>query len=213
VPPRGIVVRRYQPDDLRTFATIRLSYPKISPQSRRPPAACGRRTSDPRSGIRATSKNKSYFQFRLRLSAQPWRQWSKTPLTLVQQPRSETPAYTAAGARRLFEKYRKGYRDPRPPYPRSPTRRNSAIQANEQLRAQESGKEQPAGTPVAGGRSHRPPAPRVVGAGVLRDGGNRRPPVQSAAEDRRLGKAHLRVEMGGNGGPPSRPIIRLPLQT
>src|SRR5258708_39492151 len=30
VPPRGIVVRRYHPDDLRTLATIRLSYPKIS---------------------------------------------------------------------------------------------------------------------------------------------------------------------------------------
>src|SRR5260221_14283734 len=30
VPLRGIVVRRYHPDDVRTLATIRLSYPKIS---------------------------------------------------------------------------------------------------------------------------------------------------------------------------------------
>src|ERR1700680_1985215 len=30
VPPRGIVVRRYHPDDARTLATIRLSYPKIA---------------------------------------------------------------------------------------------------------------------------------------------------------------------------------------
>src|SRR5258707_5631303 len=30
VPPRRIVVRRYHPDDVRTFAAIRLSYPPIA---------------------------------------------------------------------------------------------------------------------------------------------------------------------------------------
>jgi pilus assembly protein CpaD len=30
VPPRGITLRRYHPDDPRTFATIRLSYPRIA---------------------------------------------------------------------------------------------------------------------------------------------------------------------------------------
>src|SRR5258707_8792984 len=34
VPPRGIVVRRYHPDDVRTFAAIRLSYPKIAAGAR-----------------------------------------------------------------------------------------------------------------------------------------------------------------------------------
>ncbi len=30
VPPRGITMRHYHPDDPRTFATIRLSYPRIA---------------------------------------------------------------------------------------------------------------------------------------------------------------------------------------
>src|SRR3979490_1209724 len=30
VPPRGITLRHYHPDDPRTFATIRLSYPRIA---------------------------------------------------------------------------------------------------------------------------------------------------------------------------------------
>src|SRR6476660_3766862 len=30
VPPRGLVVRRYHPDDPRLMATIRLNYPRIS---------------------------------------------------------------------------------------------------------------------------------------------------------------------------------------
>src|SRR4051812_32063904 len=30
IPPRGITMRRYHPDDVRTLATIRLSYPKIA---------------------------------------------------------------------------------------------------------------------------------------------------------------------------------------
>src|SRR6202011_6044892 len=34
VPPRGITMRHYHPDDIRTLATIRLSYPKISAAAR-----------------------------------------------------------------------------------------------------------------------------------------------------------------------------------
>ena len=50
-------------------------------------------------------------------------------------------------------------------------------------------------SPAARGRSHRA-GTAGVGAGLLRDGGNRAA-VQSAGEDRRLGKAHLKIQMGG----------------
>jgi pilus assembly protein CpaD len=42
VPSRGITLRHYHPEDPRTLATIRLSYPRIT-------AVCGRRILDPRS--------------------------------------------------------------------------------------------------------------------------------------------------------------------
>src|SRR5712692_2416322 len=59
VPPRGIVVRRYHPDDVRTFATIRLSYPKISAIA----GPCGLWPEDLGPSIRNPSyfENKSYF--------------------------------------------------------------------------------------------------------------------------------------------------------
>src|SRR6266481_9890305 len=103
VPPGGIVVRRYQPDDLRTFATIRLSYPKISAIA----GPCGLWPEDLGPSIRNPSyfENKSYFNFgcayQRNLAAMV-----ENPSDLV-QPRSETPAYTARRAE-AFEKYRKG---------------------------------------------------------------------------------------------------------
>jgi len=103
VPPRGLVVRRYQPDDLRTFATIRLSYPKISAIA----GPCGLWPEDLGPSIRNPSyfENKSYFNFgcayQRNLAAMV-----ENPSDLV-QPRSETPAYTARRAE-AFEKYRKG---------------------------------------------------------------------------------------------------------
>ena len=103
VPPRGIVVRRYQPDDPRTFATIRLSYPKISAIA----GPCGLWPEDLGPSIRNPGyfENKSYFNFgcayQRNLAAMV-----ENPSDLV-QPRSETPAYTPRRTA-AFEKYRKG---------------------------------------------------------------------------------------------------------
>jgi pilus assembly protein CpaD len=103
VPPRGIVVRRYRPDDLRTLATIRLSYPKISAIA----GPCGLWPED----LGPSIKNKSYFEnkqyynfgcaYQRNLAAMV-----DNPSDLA-QPRSETTAYTM---RRTiaFDKYRKG---------------------------------------------------------------------------------------------------------
>src|ERR1700736_384148 len=54
VPPRGIIVRRYHPEDPRQMATIRLNYPKISAVA----GPCGLWPEDLGPSIR----NKSYFE-------------------------------------------------------------------------------------------------------------------------------------------------------
>jgi pilus assembly protein CpaD len=103
VPPRGITLRHYHPDDPRTFATIRLSYPKISAVA----GPCGVWPEDLGPSILNSryNENKPYYNFgcanQRNLAAM-----IDNPADL-EQPRPETPAYTP---RRniAFEKYRKG---------------------------------------------------------------------------------------------------------
>jgi len=90
VPPRGIVVRHYRPEDPRQMATIRLNYPKISAIA----GPCGLWPED----LGPSIKNKSYFEnkdyynfgcaYQRNMAAMV-----DNPSDLV-QPRSETPAYT-----------------------------------------------------------------------------------------------------------------------
>ena len=103
VPPRGIMVRHYHPDDPRQLATIRLSYPKISAVA----GPCGLWPED----LGPSIKNKSYFEnkpyynfgcaYQRNMAAM-----IDNPSDLV-QPRPETPAYTTRRTE-AFEKYRKG---------------------------------------------------------------------------------------------------------
>ena len=103
VPPRGIVARRYRPDDIRTLATIRLSYPKIAATA----GPCGLWPE----GLGPSVKNKSYYEnkpyynfgcaYQRNMAAMV-----DNPSDLV-QPASETPAYTVRRTT-SFEKYRKG---------------------------------------------------------------------------------------------------------
>jgi pilus assembly protein CpaD len=103
VPPRGFVVHRYHPDDSRLMATIRLSYPKIAAVA----GPCGLWPADlgPSINNKDYYANKPYYNFgcanQRNLAAMV-----DNPSDL-EQPRPETPAYTA---RRniAFEKYRKG---------------------------------------------------------------------------------------------------------
>ena len=68
VPPRGIVVHRFHPDDPRQMATIRLSYPKISAVA----GPCGLWPEDhrPLDQEQELLRKQAVLQFRLRLSAQ-----------------------------------------------------------------------------------------------------------------------------------------------
>jgi pilus assembly protein CpaD len=103
VPPRGLVVRNYHPDDPRQLATIRLNYPKISAVA----GPCGLWPED----LGPSIKNKGYFEnkpyynfgcaYQRNMAAM-----IDNPSDLV-QPRTETPAYTMRRTEG-FEKYRKG---------------------------------------------------------------------------------------------------------
>jgi pilus assembly protein CpaD len=103
VPPRGITVRHYHPDDLRTMATIRLSYPKISAVV----GPCGVWPEDLGPSIKNKGyyENKPYYNFGCAYQRN-MAAMIDNPSDLV-QPRPETPAYTARRTE-AFEKYRKG---------------------------------------------------------------------------------------------------------
>jgi pilus assembly protein CpaD len=103
VPSNGVKLNRYRPDDARTLATIRLSYPKISAVA----GPCGLWPDDlgPSSLNPGHSENRPYHNFgcatQRNLAAMV-----DNPADL-EQPRSESPAYTARRTA-AFEKYRKG---------------------------------------------------------------------------------------------------------
>ena len=103
VPPRGIIARRYRPEDPRTMATIRLSYPKISAVA----GPCGLWPEDLGPSIKNKSyyENKPYYNFGCAYQRN-MAAMVDNPSDLV-QPRPETPAYTTRRST-AFEKYRKG---------------------------------------------------------------------------------------------------------
>jgi pilus assembly protein CpaD len=103
VPPRGITVRHYHPDDLRTMATIRLSYPKISAVV----GPCGVWPEDLGPSIKNKGyyENKPYYNFGCAYQRN-MAAMIDNPSDFV-QPRPETPAYTVRRTEG-FEKYRKG---------------------------------------------------------------------------------------------------------
>ena len=103
VPPRGITVRKYSPDDRRQLATIRLNYAKISAIA----GPCGLWPDD----LGSSHKNRDYFENKPYYnfgcaSQRNLAAMIDNPSDLV-QPRSETPAYTIRRTA-AFDKYRKG---------------------------------------------------------------------------------------------------------
>ena len=103
VPPRGLVVRRYHPENPRHFAAIRLSYPRIRAEA----GPCGLWPEDLGPSIKNPSyyDNKDYYNFGCAYQRN-MAAMVDNPSDLV-QPRPETPAYTTRRTEG-FEKYRKG---------------------------------------------------------------------------------------------------------
>jgi pilus assembly protein CpaD len=103
VPPRGIVIHRYHPENPRQMATIRLNYPKISAVA----GPCGLWPEDLGPSIKDKSylENKQYYNFGCAYQRN-MAAMIDNPSDLV-QPRPETPAYTTRRSE-AFEKYRRG---------------------------------------------------------------------------------------------------------
>jgi pilus assembly protein CpaD len=103
VPSRGITLHRYRPDDPQFFAAIRLSYPRITAVA----GPCGLWPADLGPSIENPSyfENKPYYNFGC-ASQRNLAAMIDNPADL-EQPRSETYAYTARRSI-AFEKYRKG---------------------------------------------------------------------------------------------------------
>jgi pilus assembly protein CpaD len=103
VPPRGILVHRYHPEDPRQLATIRLNYPKIAATA----GPCGLWPEDLGSSLKNKSyiENREYYNFGCSYQRN-MASMVDNPSDLV-QPRGETPAYTTRRTE-AFEKYRKG---------------------------------------------------------------------------------------------------------
>lgn len=103
VPARGVKLNRYRPDDPREFATIKLSYPRIAAVA----GPCGLWPEDLGPSVlnESYSENRQYHNFgcaqQRNLAAMV-----ANPADL-EQPRSETAAYTARRTE-AFERYRKG---------------------------------------------------------------------------------------------------------
>jgi pilus assembly protein CpaD len=103
VPPRAVTLHHYHPDDPRTLATIRLSYPRMAAVA----GPCGLWPEDlgPSVNNPGYFDNKPYYNFGCAYQ-RDMAAMIDNPSDLV-QPRTETPAYTARRTE-AFEKYRKG---------------------------------------------------------------------------------------------------------
>ena len=103
VPSHAITLRHYHPDDPRTLATIRLSYPRMAAVA----GPCGVWPEDlgPSISDKSYSENKPYYNFGCAYQRN-MAAMVDNPSDLV-QPRPETPAYTMRRTEG-FEKYRKG---------------------------------------------------------------------------------------------------------
>jgi pilus assembly protein CpaD len=103
VPPRGVVVRQYHPEDPHHMAVIRLSYPKMKAVA----GPCGLWPEDLGPSIKNKNyyENKQYYNFGCAYQRN-MAAMVENPSDLV-QPRPETPAYTARRSE-AFQKYRTG---------------------------------------------------------------------------------------------------------
>jgi pilus assembly protein CpaD len=103
VPPHGLMVHNYHPDDPKFMPPIRLSYPRLKAVA----GPCGLWPEDLGPSIKNKSyyENKSYYNFGCAYQRN-MAAMVEDPADL-EQPRSETPPYTTRRGE-AFEKYRKG---------------------------------------------------------------------------------------------------------
>jgi pilus assembly protein CpaD len=102
VPPQGILVRSYRPQNPGRLAAVRLTYPRISAQA----GPCGLWPHDlGPADVAEYERNRQYWNFGC-ASQRNLAAMVDNPADLV-QPRGSTPAYEARRAM-VLDKYRKG---------------------------------------------------------------------------------------------------------
>ena len=103
VPARGITLRQYRPDDPGLLPPIRLSYPRIAAIA----GPCGQWPADIGPSIMDPSYRENRPYYNLGCATQRNLAAMIDNPADLEQPRSETPPYTARRSE-AFEKYRKG---------------------------------------------------------------------------------------------------------
>ncbi|KWV44751.1 pilus assembly protein [Bradyrhizobium macuxiense] len=103
VPPRGVIVRKYHPEDPRQMPAIRVNYPRMTAVA----GPCGLWPEDLSQSIHNKSyiENKDYYNYGCAYQRNMAAMIAE-PTDLV-QPRAETPPY-APRRNIAFDKYRKG---------------------------------------------------------------------------------------------------------
>ena len=195
------LLRRYHPDDPRTFATIRLSYPRIAAVA----GPCGLWPEDlgPSIANHGYVENKPYYNFgcatQRNLAAM-----IDNPSDL-EQPRSETCRLYGA-AHGCVREVSQGRAD----HDHLSRRRQGQTQRYRQMisYARQNPEEQPDVTPPHAD-DYIAPAPRGVGAGVLRDRAQPQPPCDRRAKTAASARPISRFKWAA-WQPPSRPITRVP---
>ena len=189
VPPQAVYVRGYQPVP-NALASIRLNYSKMVAEA----GPCGLWPDDLGPTLDGKDfENRPYWN----LGCATQRNLAAmvdNPADLV-QPRGETPTYTERRTV-VLDKYRQGESRPAPIRlrHRQDQRRRKMIKHAYQAATAEDGTTPAA--PTEAGDEHIAPAPRVSMQAFC-ETVETAAAVQAAGEDRRLVKAHVKIQMGG----------------
>ena len=188
VPPRGVTLRHYHPDDPRAFAAITLNYPRIAAVA----GPCGLWPDDLGPSIlnRDYTENRDYYNFGCAYQRN-MAAMIDNPSDLV-QPRAGNPGVYGAAHRSLRE-----VSQGRDDHDHLSRIREGQTQRHRQMirNARQDHDELP-DSPPPHADDYIAPAPRVS-VQAFCETAETATAVQSAAQDRRLGKAHVTVKMGG----------------
>ena len=181
-------MRHYHPDDPRTLATIRLSYPRIAAVA----GPCGLWPEDLGPSIKDPGyfENKSYYNFGCAYQRN-MAAMMDNPADLV-QPRPETPAYTA----RRTEGFREVPQGRHDHDQLSRIRQGQTQRYRQMISYVRQNSEDSRMPRRRQADDYIAPAPRVS-VQAFCETAETADAMQSAGLDRRLGKAHLTIKMGG----------------
>ncbi len=189
VPHNSIEVRAIPTQDPARLGVVRINYPRMAAET----GPCGTWPDDV--GITADP---------MHCGEQALPESTAAPFSAILPPRSRTPpiwSSRAASSPRLRHAARRSSTSiaratRRRRHIRMPTRARSATWANDQICTQTGGDPSAASTDAAGLDEHIATVPRIS-IQAFCTSADTAGAMQSAGEDRRMSKAHLKIQMGG----------------